>query len=327
MSDVRLTYAGNMYWDRTLALIDGTVRPAGIDFHYEVLPIRGLFHRLIHTDDFDAAEMSLGTTIALLARGDRRFVSLPVFPSRNFRHGYIFVNSQSGIEAPSDLRGRKVGVPEYQMTAATWIRDFLARDHGVMPNQLRWLTGGLEVPGYDARYSITLPSGVDLQIIPEDRTLEGMLESGELDVLVTANRPKSFMKPGSTVRRLFPDYQALERSYFRRTGIFPIMHTVVIRRAVYEANPWIAGSLFAAFEQARNIGWVRIAQTGQLAIGLPWLMDELEEIDGLFAGRDPWAYGIEPNRATLEALLAASFEQGLTPRRVTISELFAETSG
>ena len=259
-----------------------------------------------------------------MSRGDTRFVGLPVFPSRNFRHGYLFIGTPSGIERPEDLRGKRVGIHEYQMTAGVWIRAFLQHDYDVHARDLRWFTGGLYSPGYVARAPIALPDDIDLQVIPEDRHLEEMLECGDLDALVSPLRPQSLRAGTGSVRRLFPDYRSVEKDYFRRTGVFPIMHLVVMRRAVYEANPWIAVSLYEAFEAAKREGRKRLVSTSALAVALPWIPADLEEIADVFGDRDPWVYGVDANRNVLEALAQYSFEQGLATRRVSVEELFAK---
>jgi 4,5-dihydroxyphthalate decarboxylase len=267
----------------------------------------------------------MSTYVAMVSRGDTRFVAIPVFPSRNFRHGYLFINPRAGIAKPEDLLGKRIGVPEYQMTAALWIRGFLQHDHGVHAREVHWLTGAMDEHGYDERLALPLPKEIDLQRIPEDKTLERMLDEGEIDALIMAARPRlDGATADSGIRRLFPDYAAVEKDYFRRTGIFPIMHTVVIRRPIYEKNPWIATSLFEAFELAKQAGQERIRVTGPLAVALPWLPAHLEEVAELFGGKDPWVYGIEENRAVLEALIAYSHEQGLASRQVPLEELFAK---
>lgn len=323
MGLLRINYAGCDYFDRTHSLIEGSVRPDGIDLNYMVQSLHDMFRRMAQYEEFDASEMSLGTLLTLASRGDTRFIAIPVFPSKNFRHSYIFVNSGAGIERPEDLRGRNIGVPEYQMTAALWIRAFLEHDYGVRPGDMRWFTGGLDIPGYVERSKLTLPADVSMRIIPEDRTLEKMLDSGELDALISPVRPHSLAAGEEKVRRLFPNYREVEKDYFRRTGIFPPMHTVVIRRPIYEKNPWVAQSLYAAFEIAKNAGRARLFSTGALAVALPWVPADLEEIHDVFKGGDPWVYGIEGNRTALEALFDYAYEQGLAARRVTLEEFFA----
>ncbi|MSO64635.1 MAG: ABC transporter substrate-binding protein [Alphaproteobacteria bacterium] len=316
-----LTYAGCDYWDRTRALMDGSVRPAGLDLTYITGYPRDLFRRMAQYAEFDAAEMSMSTYIAMIASGDTRFIAIPVFPSRNFRHSYLFVSDRAGIATPPDLKGKRVGVPEYQMTAGLWIRGFLLHDYSIAAGDIRWFQGAMDEHGYDERYSLTLPAGISLTTLARGQALETMLAQGELDALIMAARPR--LSDGEGVVRLFHDYVAVEQDYYRRTGLFPIMHTVVLRRDLYERHPWIATSLYEAFELAKRAGRDRIRVTGPLAVALPWLPAHLEEIERLFGGKDPWAYGIEANRRVLETMVGYAVEQGLAARTVRLDELFA----
>jgi 4,5-dihydroxyphthalate decarboxylase len=318
-----LTYAGCDYWDRTRALMDGSVRPAGIELTYVAGYPRDLFRRMAQYAEFDASEMSLSTYIAMVARGDTRFVAIPVFPSRNFRHGYVFVNRRAGIAQPQDLRGKRLGVPEYQMTAALWIRGFLQHDYGVAARDIEWLTGAMDEHGFDERYPLALPPDIRLKAIGKGQALERMLETGEIDALIMAARPRLLTDAGGPVGRLFADPVAVEQDYYRRTGLFPIMHTVVLRRDLYERHRWIATSLYEAFELAKRAGRERLRVTGPLAVALPWLPAHLEEIERVFGGRDPWVYGIEDNRIVLETMVRYAIEQGLAARAVALDELFA----
>jgi 4,5-dihydroxyphthalate decarboxylase len=323
LKTLSLTYAGADYWDRTLALQDGSVAPDGVALSYRVLPLNELFRRMVQDNEFDACEMSLSTFISLLSRGDRRFVGLPVFPSRSFRHGYIFVNANSGIREPADLRGRMMGIPEYQMTAALWIRAFLQHDYGILPSAIRWRLGGLRTPGYAARTGVEVPSGIDIELAPADRHLESLLDAGEIDALMSPFRPYSFMRQEGKVRRLFPEYVAIERAYYARTGVFPIMHIVIVRRGLCLQNPWLAQALTDAFAKARQSGLERMRRTGQAVVGLPWLAEHLEETETMFGSADPWACERAPNEAVLAAACEYAFEQGLAVRRVAVDELFA----
>jgi 4,5-dihydroxyphthalate decarboxylase len=320
MSHRILEYAGLAYDDRTQgievalsALQGATIR------HTVVTDAPDLFRRQAQSAEFACSEMSFSTYVAMLSLDDHRFVGLPVFPSRCFRHGQVYVAAESGINEPADLRGRRIGVPHYQMTAALWVRAFLEHDYGVAPTQVDWKVGGLRKPGYVERLGLSTPPGVSIVKIPETRTLEGMLDSGELDGLVTVRTPA--IAPGR-YRRLFSDYAAVERDYLARTGFYPIMHLVVLRRDVYEAAPGLATELMGVFETARRTGLDRLRREDHLSVALPWLPESLAELDRLFDG-DPYAYGVEANRAILDAALDYSFEQGLSARRVAIEELFA----
>lgn len=320
---VPIAYGGVEYLDRTSALRSGAVAPEGVSFNYIVVPgIGDLFRRVAQHAEFDAAEMSASTYFAMLAQGDRRFVAIPVFPSRSFRHGQVYVNTSAGIETPQDLAGREVGILDFQMTAAIWIRAFLQHDYGVATQDIRWRTGGLRTPEYAERMPIDLPETIELKRIPEDGNLEDMLEAGALGALVTVEPPLAFLRGSDRIRRLFPDYRQVERAYYERTGFFPIMHLVILRREIYEANRWIAVSLLQAFETAKEIGLERMKYQGAAAVAVPWLGAEMEEVDRLFGG-DPYPYGVTENRDILEALVRYAHEQGLTCRKLDVDELFA----
>jgi 4,5-dihydroxyphthalate decarboxylase len=318
---LNLTLACGAY-DRTAPLALGDVRPAGIELTCLRLPVEETFWRMTRHAEFDVAEMSLSSYLIRRSRGDDELVAIPVFLSRFFRHSCLFVSAESGISRPEDLRGKRIGVPEYQMTAAVWIRGFLQDDYGVRPADCRWSTGGLEQTGRIEKVPIQIP-GVQIDPIGPDQTLSAMIASGEIDALMGARAPSSF--DGRRVRRLFPDYRAVEEDYFRRTGIFPIMHTVVIRRAVADQHPWVARSLYDAFCAAKDQTLVQIGDSVALAASLPWLVPEVEATRALM-GDDYWPYGLEPNRTTLEALARYDHEQGLAARLVAVGELFAPST-
>lgn len=323
MSRLRLSYGGVSYLDRTRALETGAVVPAGIDLMY-VVPesIADLFRGVANHAEFDVAEMSFCTLMIMVAKGDDRLVGLPIFPSRAFRHSQIYVNANAGLNSPSDLAGRQVGIQEYQMTAALWVRAHLEHDYQVRPDQIHWKTGGLYVPRFADRMPIELPPGVELSRIPDGETLEGMLLDGRLDALVTTEPPRAFVARRPEVTRLFRDHRSVELEYYKRTGFFPIMHTVVMRRDVYEANRWIAMSLLNAFNESKRLGLERLRYQGALAVELPWLSSEVEELDALFGG-DPYPYGLRQNLPILEAMTSFAHEQGLTARKLDPRELFA----
>lgn len=322
MNPVRMRYAGVSYYDRTRALERGEVRPDGVDLEFVTVdePAKH-FGRMAQHAEFEASEMSLSTHVLMLSRGEDRLVGIPAFPSRAFRHGQVYVNARAGIRRPADLAGRRVGIPEYQMTAALWIRAFLQHDYGVTPDMLEWRVGGLRRPGYVERLRHDPPEGVSIERIPDDMALEPMLAAGELDALVTTGAPEAFRR-GNGVERLFPDHRRVEREYYQRTGLFPIMHLVVIRRDVYDANPGIAVSLLAAFEESKRRAAARLRAMGTLAVMHPWLPGELADVRECFGG-DPFAYGVDANRRDLEALVRYSAEQGLAARDLDLEELFA----
>src|SRR3989338_2648563 len=295
--DIPLTLACEDY-DRTRALRDGTVKADGLDLTSLALPVEDIFWRMLKFEEFDVAELSMGAFLVAASRGRARFVAIPVFPSRTFRHRCIFVHAGAAIERPEDLRGKRVGVPEYTMTASVWLRGLLQHEYGVAPGEIHWLQGGEEQPGRKDRVDFELPRGVRLDGIPQDRTLNEMIESGEIDALMSPCMPSCFLRGSPSVRRLFPDFKRVEMDYFRRTGIFPIMHVIVIRMPVYAENPWVAQSLFKAFCEAKDRCFSRLYDTNVLRVSLPWTDAEYEETRQLMGG-DYWPYGYAANRHVL----------------------------
>lgn len=321
MSTLQLTFGCGDY-DRTRPLTDGTVSPEGIELSWVHEPVPHELFVKVLDGEYDVAEMSFSGLNGLISAGKDELVGLPVFTSRLFRHSFVYVNPDSGIEKPADLVGRRVGVPDYTVTAAVWIRGFLQHDYDVHPTSLKWFLGGLDRPG-PVRAIGRRPPGVQLESIPDDRTLSEMLVAGELDAIVAPGQPRCFKERSPHVRRLFPHYQEVEADYYKRTGIVPIMHTAILRRRVYEANRWAAWALYDAFCQAKELCLRRLGDTGAPKTSLTWLQVYLEREREVF-GPDPWPYGLEPNRKTVEALIAYSHEQGLTDRMVPAEGLFAE---
>lgn len=312
-------------YDRTRSLADGGVRPDGVDLTYLSLPIEETFFRMLRHREFDVAEMSLSSYVVNLC-GEADLVAIPVFPSRAFRHNGIYVNTASGIRRPSDLVGRTVGVPEYQLTANVWIRGILAEHHGVPVASVRYRTGGMHEPGRVEKARLDLPSDVDIEPIPADRTLADMLVTGEIDAMYCPRIPRPFLDGRGEVRRLFDDPRRAEERYFADTGIFPIMHTVVLRRELYRSHPWLAQSMYKAFGRAKAQTVARMRETAASAYLLPWLYDELERAQRLM-GEDYWSYGLTENEHTLRTFLRYSHQQGLANRLLEPAELFApETS-
>ncbi len=322
MSKLRLTFACWDY-DRTHALADGTVRPEGIDLLYLSQPVEETFFRMMRFREFDCSEMSLSSYVASLGKDNPPFIAIPAFPSRFFRHSCIFVSAKSGIRKPEELKGKRIGVPEYQMTAPVWIRGILSDDYGVKVTDVEHLSGGEEEPGRDEKLKLDLPSSIKLKAIPGNKILSRMLADGEIDALVTARAPSTFHKEPDQVKRLFPDYVELEKQYYRRTKIFPIMHTVVIRRDVYAANPWVAQSLYKAMIAAKEKAYAMYNQTAALHSMLPWSMAQVDEAKHEM-GEDWWPYGLGPNRHVLDSFLRYHHEQGLSKRRFQPEELFAK---
>jgi 4,5-dihydroxyphthalate decarboxylase len=318
MSNLRLTLACGPY-DRTQSLRDGTIKPEGIDLTYLTLQPAEIFWRMLQFREFDVSEMSLSNYAMLLASGETPFIAIPVFPSRVFRHGYFFVNTDKGIRTPADLKGKRGGVPEYSMTAAVYMRGLLQHEYGVKPTDVEWVQGRADRVGHK------LPSDVRLTMAPAGTELGDLLARGEIDFMMTANNPLSFRRGAPNVRRLFPNYAEVEKDYYRRTKIYPIMHTVVIRREIYDRDPWVAMSLYKAFARAKSDAYRLVSETGSPKASFAWLQPLIEEEQAII-GKDWYPYGIEANRPTIEALLQYSHEQGLSPRRVRLEELFAPST-
>ena len=321
MSRLQLSFACWDY-DRTRALMDGRIKVDGIDLNYLNLPVEETFFRMARFKEFDIAEMSLSSYCVTLAKPERPFIAIPIFPSRFFRHSCIYVNAKSGIKEPKDLIGKKIASPEYQMTAPVWIRGILQDHYGVPIDAQPYLFGGEEEPGRIEKMSLKLPPNIKVSPIEPHQTLTQMLYDGEIDALYTARMPSSFLKGDGVVKRLFDNYQEVERQYYKDTSIFPIMHTVVIRREVYEANRWIAQSLNKAFIQAQQMTYEALNETAALKTMLPHLTAHVEEVKREF-GDDWWPYGLEKNVKTLETFTRYHHEQGLSPKRLQVEELFA----
>jgi 4,5-dihydroxyphthalate decarboxylase len=322
VSRLPLTLACQPY-DRMAAMRDGTTPIRGVDLNFLSLPVEETFYRMLRFAEFDAAELSLSSYVLTLAQENPPFVALPVFPSRAYRHSGIYVRADSPLRDPSELPGLTVGVPEYQITAAVWIRGILQEHYGVGVSSVRYRTGGLDEPGRKEKVALDLPDDVDVRPIGEGQTLSQMLLDGEIDALYSARNPGPYNRPGhGGLRRLFDAPGQVERAYARETGIFPIMHTLVIRRDVYERAPWVAQELYLACIRSKDAALERISETASLITMLPWLPEHTEEAAAVL-GSDWWAYGVEPNRRTLETFLGYSADQGLAARRYRPEELFA----
>lgn len=309
-------------YDRTEALQSGVVQPDGIDLNFQVLEVEETFFRMLRNQEFDVAELSMSSYCVTLGRNDPGFIAIPVFPSRFFRHSCIFVSTKSDIKTPRDLVGKRIGVPEYQMTAPVWIRGILQDEYGVNPSSVTYVTGGEEEPGRQEKLKLDLPSRFKLEQIGPTQTLARMLADGEIDALHTARAPSTFYSEPDKVRRLFPDFVEVEKAYFRKTGIFPIMHVVAIRRDVYEKNRWIAQALCKAFAEAQQQTYEQLRVSASLKTMLPWQIAAVEETIATM-GDEWWPYGIERNRKVLEKFVRYHHEQGLSPQLLTVEDMFA----
>jgi 4,5-dihydroxyphthalate decarboxylase len=325
MSKVQITFACGLY-DRMLPLFTKDVQPDGIDLNFLALDNpREIFDRMSGAQEFDASEMSSSEFVARHAAGDCPFVALPVFPSRVFRHGFIAVDRRA-VAAPKDLAGQRIGVPLYAMTAAIFIRGLLQHDFGVDLSQVRWIEGAMNEAkphGHPAR--LKLAKAVSIEANTSGKSLSDLIAAGEIAATIGASLPNAIGRKAH-IGRLFADHREREKEYYRRTRIFPIMHLVVLRREIYERHPFVATSLYRAFCQAKDLALQKMRHPGTLRYMLPWMGSEIEEIDEVF-GHDPWPYGVEPNQATLEALVQYLAEQGLIASPVPVDKLFVPTFG
>ncbi|MGN6598729.1 MAG: ABC transporter substrate-binding protein [Actinomycetes bacterium] len=321
MSRLRLSFACGDY-DRTRPLLDGTVQADGIDLVPLCLPVEETFFRMLRHQEFEVAELSLSSYVVSLERG-APFVALPVYTSRSFRLGGAFISAASGITSPEQLAGRRVGSPEFQLTACVWIRGILADHYDLPVDAPTYVLGGQETAGRVEKARLDLPPSIRVEQAPAGRTLSGLLADGELDALYSPRIPSTF--DGQRVRRLFPDVVAADIEYFRRSGIFPLMHVVVVRRDVYEANRWVAQSLTKALTEAKRLGDARLWDTSALPVSAPWLLAGLESAREVM-GPDFWSYGLPGNEAGLDTFLRYHHEQGLSAQRHEVGELFAPES-
>lgn len=321
MSKLKISLSVCAY-DRTQAVFDDRAPIEGCDVNAVALEPEESFHRAFKYREFDVTELSLSSHTLSVARGDNHYIGIPAFVSRLFRHSSIYVRTDRGIKRAEDLKGRTIGLPEYQMTANVWVRGIVQDLHGVHPRDVKWRNGGLEEAGREERAPIKLPPEVELKSIPHDRTLSDMLEKGEIDGLLSARAPSCYLRGAPHVDRLYPDYPKVEEEYFKKTKIFPIMHIIGLRRSLAEAHPWLAVSIFKAFIKAKELCMHELGQIGHLHASLPWSVAEYDRLRRVL-GPDYWSYGLEANRHVLDTLCRYSHEQGLSSRRVEVGELFA----
>jgi 4,5-dihydroxyphthalate decarboxylase len=312
-------------YDRCHALVNGKVQVDGIDLITTPNEPEESFHRAFQYQEFDVSELSLSSFTMLISRGEASYVGIPAFVSRLFRHSGIYIRTDRGIDHPSKLAGRTIGLPEYQITANVWIRGILEEEYGVELESIAWRQGGLEEAGRHERSPLSLPANIDLKRIPPDRNLSEMLANGEIDALISARAPSCFLRRASHVDRMFPDFKSAEQEYYKRTKIFPIMHLIGIRRSISERHPWVPVNLFKAFIESKRHAMYELGQIGHLFSSLPWSVAELQETMRLM-GADFWPYGVEPNRTVLDRFLNYHHRQGLSKRRVAVDELFAPST-
>jgi 4,5-dihydroxyphthalate decarboxylase len=321
MSRLPITIATWDY-DRVRALIDGRVKVEGCDVNYITMPVEECFERAFFHGEFEVAEIGFSPFLIALSRGPTPYVAVPVFLSRMFRHSAVYIRTDRGINGPAELRGKRIGVPEYQMSAVMWFRGYLHDEFGIAAKDINWVQAGLENPGRRDKFPLNLPDGFPLSS-RSDVALSKLLADGELDAVISARTPSSYANKHPKVRRLFPDYRTVERDYYKKTGIFPIMHALGIRRDIYDGNKWLAASLYKAFLQAKRLADAEFVETTALKIGLPWVTAEYEATAQAM-GHDFWSYGVDANRETLATMARYSHEQGLAVRLVDVDEMFAE---
>ncbi len=308
-------------YDRTAALFDGRVSIEGCDVNAVALEPEESFHRAFKYREFDVTELSLSSHTLSTARGDAHYVGIPAFVSRLFRHSSLYIRSDRGIKRPEDLKGKTIGLPEYQMTANVWLRGILADEYGVQPRDIKWRNGGLEEPGRGERTPIKLPDDVELVSVPANRNLSDMLEKGEIDGLISARAPSCFLRGAPNIDRMWHNYWEVEEAYFRKTKIFPVMHIIGVRRSLAEQHPWLPVSIFKAFIKAKELCMHELGQIGHLSTSLPWSVAEYERLQRVM-GHDFWSYGFEANHHVLDTLARYSHEQGLSVRRLPVEEMF-----
>lgn len=317
---VRLTLAVGDF-DHVRDLTSGAVVPDGIELNcLRFEHVEEMFFRFLNFREWEVSEVSFGAYAALISRGSRDLTAIPVFPARSFRQSSVYVRSEGPVEAPEDLAGRRVGVPAWSQTAGIYARGWLMRQHGLRLEDVEWFQAGLNQPGRIEPVEVELPEGVEVASVA-DRTLDAMLRDGELDAIISARPPLSFERRDPGVRKLVEDFVEVEEEYYRETGIFPIMHVVVIRRDVLDRDPWVATNLMRAFEEAKRRSLARVLEATVPGFPIPWASAYARRARELF-GEDFWPYGLEANRPTLEAFLGFAAEQGVCSRRLAPEELF-----
>jgi len=320
MVEIPITIACGNY-DRTRPIMDGRVRVEGCAVTCLPLYPEEIFFRAFRYQEFDVCELSMSSYLRTVADGTSAYVGIPAFVSRIFRHSGIYVRRDAGIKEPADLRGKRIGLPEYQITAVVWMRGMMQHEYGIKPTEIHWRSGGQEEPGRGERTPLKPIPGLDLTPIGPDETLVGMLREGKLDALFTARGPSSFLRGEPHIARLFPDTRQAELAYYKKTGLFPIMHLIGIRKTLLAQYPWLATSLYKAFCEAKALAMTDLLDVNALAVTLPFL--EAETLATMATmGHDFWRYGVHENMREIDALTGYAFEQGLIDRKLTAEELF-----
>jgi 4,5-dihydroxyphthalate decarboxylase len=319
MTDLKLSLAMGDY-DRTRPIADGRVKIDGVDPTCMLLSPEEMFFRAFRHQAFDVSELSLSSYSISVARGDPYYVAIPVFLSRAFRHTSVYIRTDKGIEKPADLKGKKIGIAEYQLSANVWVRGILEDAYGVKPSEIDWVRGGMNTPGRPEKIKVDLPSDIRIEAAPEGATLNQMLIDGTIDGFVGPRAPLCFDEGFDKIDRLFPDTSAAEE-WDRETRVFPIMHVLGMRRSLADAYPFLPGALLKAFSEAKAMAQTALSDTSATKVTMPFVEDNLRRA-GVLMGSDIWTYGLNGNRETLATFLDYHYRQGLSPRKVEVEELF-----
>jgi 4,5-dihydroxyphthalate decarboxylase len=324
MTKLQLSVAMGDY-DRTRPLLDGRAQVDGVDLVPMLLSPEEMFFRAFRHHAFDVSELSLSSYSISVARGEAHYVAIPVFLSRAFRHTSVYVRTDRGIDGPEDLKNRRIGIAEYQLSANVWIRGILEDQHGVRPSDITWVRGGMDTPGRPEKIKVALPPEVTVEEAPDGATLDAMLREGEIDGFVGPRAPRCFAEGHPQVSRLWRDSITAAEDYYRQTQIFPIMHVLGVRRSLAEVHPWLPGALLKGFTEAKRIAEAALSDTSATKVTMPFVEDTLDRARRLM-GSDPWSYGLAANAKTLDRFLEYHYRQGLSPRRVAVEELFHPAS-
>ena len=319
MTKLQLSVAMGDY-DRTRALIDGRVLMDGVDPVYMTFVPEEMFFRAMRSQDFDICELSFSSYAVKTAKGDCPYIAVPVFLSRAFRHTSIYVRKDR-IKRPEDLKGKRIGVPEYQLSANVWARAILQDDYGVAPEDVTWVRGGIDTPGRPEKIALQLPPGVKLESAPEGVTITELLDRGDIDGFIAPRPPGARALANPNVGWLFDDPTATAKDYYRRTNVFPIMHVVGVRKTLAAQHPWLPGAVLKAFSQAKDLALAALSDTSATKVTLPFVEEQLKAARESL-GEDFWSYGVARNRDTIDTFLRHHHSQGLSSRRLTVDEVF-----
>ncbi len=319
MTKLQLSVAMGDY-DRTRALYDGRVQIDGVDPVFMLLNPEEMFFRAMRSQDFDIAELSFSSYLVKHSRGESPYIAVPVFLSRAFRHTSIYVR-RDRIKTPEDLKGCRIGVPEYQLTAIVWARALLEDEYGIKPSDVTWVRGGIDTPGRPEKIKLELPENVRLESAPEGKTITELLDEGEIDAFIAPRPPGVQALRNPNVGWLFDDPTAVAKDFYRRKRVFPIMHVVGIRNALARQHPWLPGAVVKAFTQSKAAAVEALGDTSATKVTLPFVEEQLHAARALMS-QDYWSYGVAQNQPTLETFLRYHHSQGLSPRQVPLSEVF-----